>query len=98
MPSIWSSLVELFGTITVQRLNSSWWKNIRYNIVVVTKFFSHAVHGNACYIENIDMHCHSATTFRLRAWPPQPSRVAPTAIGATDGNLLPYPRHVNSKI
>jgi hypothetical protein len=36
--------------------------------------------------------------YPMRAWPPQPSRVAPTAIGATDGNLLPHPRHVNSKI
>jgi hypothetical protein len=66
MPSIWSSLVELFGTITVQRLNSSWWKNIRYNIVPVTKFFSHAVHGNACYSENIDTQCRSATAFFCR--------------------------------
>jgi hypothetical protein len=57
--------------------------------------------GCGCsYIENIDMHCRSPTAFfcRLRAWPPQPSRVAPTAIGATKGNLLSHPKHVNSKI
>jgi hypothetical protein len=27
-----------------------------------------------------------------------PQRVAPTAIDVTDGNLLPHPRHANSKV